>query len=315
LIPVSRCNKSGLGSTQLGTNEAFTWELVWTDNLAGIANTSCIKKVEIVGTGSGGYIYVRPGNDTGNAVIAIRKTATSPILWSWHVWVPEDTPVVQGTHGIMDRLLGAVSKDPAKGIKTFGMHYLWGRKDPFPPSASATSDVEPTVYTPDGNKQVPRLPSPFTGIEVGVRNPFVFHCGGGSQDWLASHDNTLWGHNTVKSVYDPCPPGWRVPVAGNGPYLSPSPWEGIATFPVNAGGTGCVNPEYGGYYPFAGCRYGYNGTGQVGYTNGSVDCWTASRSSTDLRAYLLSYIQFWTVSKPDNPRGQALSVRCVVVVE
>jgi hypothetical protein len=40
-------------------------------------------------------------------------------------------------------------------------------------------------------------------------------------------NNALWGHGVVKSVYDPCPSGWRVP-SFTDMYTNYSPWQDIA---------------------------------------------------------------------------------------
>ncbi|QDP85027.1 T9SS type A sorting domain-containing protein [Chryseobacterium sp. SNU WT5] len=94
----------------------------------------------------------------GNAVISLHNgVADSPIYWTWHIWVAEDSPTAQPivyttestiptqfnfvnatasklpslTTVFMDRNLGAISKDISTGLAN-GMHYQWGRKDPMP---------------------------------------------------------------------------------------------------------------------------------------------------------------------------------------
>lgn len=53
-------------------------------------------------------------------------------------------------------------------------------------------------------------------------NANKFYCG--SSDWLADSDDTLWNNGTddipIKTKYDPCPEGWRIPTYSELEYLS-----------------------------------------------------------------------------------------------
>ncbi len=180
--------------------------------------------------------YVIPANHTqGNAAIAV-KDASGKILWSWHIWITEepkeqtyykyiydednsswDNPVYCFTNEItgivMDRNLGAVSAKPGgyltspeQNFESFGLHYQWGRKDPFPTSKIRSSIVWPSPVQSDRN----------TGnIEYSIAHPTTFMLGNaGNNDWYyfpkkGDVDETRW--SAVKTIYDPCPFGWRVP--------------------------------------------------------------------------------------------------------
>ena len=53
-------------------------------------------------------------------------------------------------------------------------------------------------------------------VAYAVKNPTTFITGGSGTDydWVySSRDNTLW--QTSKTIYDPCPPGWKVPAGGD----------------------------------------------------------------------------------------------------
>ena len=56
-------------------------------------------------------------------------------------------------------------------------------------------------------------------IAYAIANPTTFMREGGISDWYAYSsgiDNTRWTTSeTDKSVYDPCPSGWRVPNGGD----------------------------------------------------------------------------------------------------
>ncbi len=84
----------------------------------------------------GGEIYFNTGTSEGNAAIAVYN-ATGDILWSWHIWVTNDTIVDKENEKSvsywMDRNLGALTTDPGD-ISNRGLLYQWGRKDPFLPS-------------------------------------------------------------------------------------------------------------------------------------------------------------------------------------
>lgn len=96
--------------------------------------------------------------ERGNAVISLHHgKPTSPALWSWHIWAPEEDPtantisyttenLIPTTYSFvnpsvskmpilktvfMDRNLGAESSSLQSGLAN-GLHYQWGRKDPLP---------------------------------------------------------------------------------------------------------------------------------------------------------------------------------------
>jgi uncharacterized protein (TIGR02145 family) len=150
----------------------------------------------------------------GNAVIAA-KDASGKILWSWHIWLtdkPAEQEYYNAAGTMMDRNLGAVSATPGE-VGTLGLFYQWGRKDPFMGSCSLTDKVlaASTIVWPE-----PKQSDATTGtIEYAVANPTVFITHNTTNyDWHFASDNTRWSQSE-KTVYDPCPAGWRVPVGGS----------------------------------------------------------------------------------------------------
>ena len=156
----------------------------------------------------------------GNAVIAA-KDASGNILWSWHIWLT-DEPQVQVYYNnagtMMDRNLGATSATPGD-VGALGLLYQWGRKDPFLGSSSIGKSVEvaSTITWPSA---VSSNSSNGT-IEYAVSYPTTFITyNKNNYDWYygsssTSTDNTRWTtSNSAKSIYDPCPSGWRVPDGG-----------------------------------------------------------------------------------------------------
>ena len=149
----------------------------------------------------------------GNAVIDA-KDPTGTILWSWHIWFtdqPQGQTYNNGAGVMMDRNLGATSATPGD-VGALGLLYQWGRKDPFLGSCSISDDIEAksTITWPS-----PVSSSSSTGtIVYATSHPTTFITENTHNwDWYYtgsySTDNTRW--QSIKTIYDPCPAGWRVP--------------------------------------------------------------------------------------------------------
>ena len=136
--------------------------------------------LDYVGYSRNGYIVFKLGEATeGNAVVAAKNGATT--LWSWHIWttaafdrngIKVQTYETRPRNGLasyaditkrdfimMDRNLGAASGTATKvaeeAIKTYGVYFQFGRKDPFPAAGvmvrTDDADIVP-VYDANGNK-------------------------------------------------------------------------------------------------------------------------------------------------------------------
>ena len=138
---------------------------------------------------------------------------------------------------LMDRNLGALSTDDYSETgsnNSIGLNYQWGRKDPFigPDNSSITSRIALVTYDGSGN------PIPSVSAAMGFSNavkwthvdqqlskpdiakyPMAFVSGASNYFWLENAPDDLWGcpgypdnANTIgtKTIYDPCPPGYRV---------------------------------------------------------------------------------------------------------
>ncbi len=158
-----------------------------------------------------GTIYFKASDRKGNALIAA-KDSEGNILWSWHIWLtdkPADQ-VYKNNAGIsMDRNLGATSARNSDGIRAHGLLYQWGRKDPFLNSSSINGN--------DKAANTGTWPEDYTGkIEVQWldANPMTFAYPGADYSWLSASHSDRWALvGGGKTFYDPCPPGYRVPVA------------------------------------------------------------------------------------------------------
>ena len=168
----------------------------------------------------GGYVRFSTPETfaNGNAVIAA-KDSEGNILWSWHIWCSEEgwqeQVYLNDAGTMMDRNLGATSATPGD-VGALGLLYQWGRKDPFLGSSSISSSTLakstitwPSAVNSDSN----------TGtIGYATANPTTFIAyNSKNYDWYntgdSSTDNTRW--QSTKTIYDPCPAGWRVPDGGS----------------------------------------------------------------------------------------------------
>ena len=104
-------------------------------------------------------------------------------------------------------------------VGALGLLYQWGRKDPFLGSSSISSSTlaKSTISWPS---KVPSNTSNGT-IAYATANPTTFIADNDrNYDWYytgsSSIDNTRWTTSEKdKSIYDPCPAGWRVPDGGS----------------------------------------------------------------------------------------------------
>jgi len=225
-FPVTRAIAHG-GASELDT---FTADKLWDDT-----SNWAVATYSIDNTVTPAVISVTAGSNPGNALIAAKVNGIT--RWSWHIWVTEYNPYQgigtwtntyntnnNGNHFVfMDRNLGATFAGPGSGLGV-GLFYQWGRKDPFP-STEAPGDPQPGTgsFTALDTSEI------FGTVSNTIQNPSVFYgsINGTSNDWhYANRNNTLWGHNDVKSIYDPCPIGWRIPI-NSAPSLATSPWAGF----------------------------------------------------------------------------------------
>lgn len=208
-------------------------------------------------------------------------TTNKDILWTWHIWVTDYDPDVSMTAAdgtyiypavngnlhryygadwnkdaykqafIMDRNLGARYSESANVRDNQGYYYQYGRKDPFHWGASIVA------YNNTGE--------PLGSDDRRINSRYVIHQplifigkNGPANDWTSDRDELtdnqhwLWKDpkfNThgadncepEKSVYDPCPPGWRVPPFNvyNGfkervEWMSAAPGPGFYYYPEGA---------------------------------------------------------------------------------
>ena len=115
------------------------------------------------------------------------------------------------------------SEEEAWGNNTF---YQWGRKDPFIPAIVA-DNKDKTIYDAKGNIAT-RQPGvewkPNEYIKMGIANPSVF-CTANSSSFDVETYCNLWNlgqdynfgeaDSIIKTIYDPCPVGFAIPMDGS----------------------------------------------------------------------------------------------------
>ena len=223
---------AGFHATSAGIDPKSA-KLMWEDTEGFISGVSLVK----------GKVNFTAEKNVGNAMIAVFDGAGT-VLWSWHIWgvgdtMPGDEEVssqatisenstLKVRYTVMDRTLGALSK-----TSYFTTLYQWGRKDPIPNS---------TVYYVDGQAAGIETTYPVhkpgsaadATILTSIQHPecIIDDFKGQAGDWLASDNtnkyNLLWGDNNTtymfnkskpaagkgwtngKTIYDPCPSGYRV---------------------------------------------------------------------------------------------------------
>ncbi len=270
---------------------------------------------------SDGYIAFQTSDDfkEGNAVI-VAKDASGKILWSWHIWLtdePQGQVYYNNAGTMMDRNLGATSATPGD-VGALGLLYQWGRKDPFlgflslsTYDAARSTIVWPSAVSSNSSRGTIEYATanPTTYITYNNRNFDWYYTGN------SSFENTRWAtSDKTKTIYDPCPAGWRVPDGGsNGVWSQTLCSSSTCTGQYDDTNEGMnFSSKFGSdqtiWYPFSGYHTYYDGRlTNVGY---SGHYWSASPS--DDYAYCLYFYGKGVVnpSYSDN-RASGYSVRCL----
>ncbi len=313
-------------------------ELIWHDCSMDPLTSEEInkKKIKIEKVTSGKpqqAIKVSIANDYdnwGNVVVAVVQDGK--VLWSWHLWItdynPDPSALVatagQGIYAvkngnvhrytgdlwesggiyenrfIMDRNLGMSSAnfDINKPYGPGTIYYQFGRKDPFPGEAAEYGvgySFEP-LYGP-------------VDFEWSVNNPDEYYTSAGSViDWCdeldSNNEDILWNdkktsrYGTRKSIFDPSPLGWMLPVDGT--------WDDFNELTTVMTDGGRVYKYADALYPISGYRYEGDGLckvfGMYGYS------WSSTPYSKDMghlfwgyRIVHISHINFRPYGFPVRP--------------
>lgn len=246
-------------------------EVLWQDEIGVMTNHSI--KVMNASLRDKAYVIVETGEKAGNAVIVMK--VNGEIYWSWHIWCTDYNPNLkkgqQELNGYvwMDRNIGSTynSYNEEGGIRSKGFLYQWGRKDLFPPAKGwEKTEADEELYAITGDlKSFSKTPvTVLNNISNSVHNPMTFYTS--SDPWYTVNEKQadyslryLWNTKLgKKTLFDPCPAGWRVPAPKD---IEDSPWppSNSIVFYKEINGFGFNVSDV--YYPAAGYRL--NSTGDM----------------------------------------------------
>jgi hypothetical protein len=283
------------------------------------------------------------------------------ILWSYMICsYKKDDPIQEvaypGTdYVLMDRALGAASGNAAglaaKKLDNNVAYFQWGRKDPFGWSNSGLTHYN-MKFPPEG-----------ADISTAIEHPYMVYgyTTGTDGDWQRKeHRTDLWGgvNNTTdwydpngvghKTIYDPCPEGWRVPDArvlaevqknaeiwevrlgkdlkyysgtDESKYNPNQPNDRVNTDSPFYGNTSVLAYPLGNgaydYWPYLGARFGdKENWGNRTVTNNVNGCcyWANSIEPTSKQGAMMEYCYFSTSSqhgaRHNANRAQSFPIRC-----
>lgn len=322
-------------------------KLLWQD---------CVGLVKSVsGNGVDGVVVVElNAGKSGNAVVAAING--DEIVWNWHLWVSDFDPMadpfvyekidttinkVVATYTFMDRNLGALSSEKYSA-KALGLIYQWGRKDPFSGGNGVESNAEVPVYDIDGKQlyfDIQERPvygkddHTSTNLDLSIKNPMVFYTAPSSSwpvvDWLTDNaslqNDDLWGGvSKLKTVYDPCPEGWRVPEAGDswsfrkeykksGALTDSGKYDSSRAWYIEYDDAYCIGFRYKTasgkeyWWPFSGHRDPNKGT--IASVGGGANYFTCTPSQTTVINEVLAWGN--PSSETGLNRSYGSSVRCI----
>lgn len=172
---------------------------------------------------SDGYVkFSTPDTFTpGNICVAVYD-ASDNILWSWVIWAtPEPGTMTHNSKTFMDRNLGAIDV----GNCMRGFLYQWGRKDAF--SAADGNSYSPYTYVPAASTVFDKVRGSHQSMEYTVKHPTTWIGYADDNTWMSENLATKPWRVDVKTIYDPCPAGWRIPVKEDISGITDLPATGI----------------------------------------------------------------------------------------
>lgn len=283
---------------------------VWTDSVDNFVprndnqtiNSNCEFSVKTLSTS---------GNPKTTFCVIGIYNADKELIWSFMVqrYRPGDEPddvVYPNGVTMLDRALGqdmgsytlSDSSTESGDLNCYGALFQWGRKDPFayntPQKAGsgweAGGQYQYGKYRPgDANAAGDALST----IENSIKHPYRAYLLSTTNSWMLNMPTNLWGSDGKKTIYDPCPAGYRVcdqsvleDVMMNGER-----WERYNTVKQyhNSADPTYDHPTYYGgscvAYPLGGGKYDYWISNN--YCSGSG--WDTNPSNSGSNAYIKGY--------------------------
>lgn len=243
----------------------------------------------------------------GNIIFQAYGNAHDMCIWTWHIWLwPHDLSPIEITNytGVKYNIMpvNLASKYDNDNIHIKNWFYQWGRPNPMllPSAWNSTTD-----HTPGSITKASKASSLATGLSFSstfYKNSTSPYNWFGTKSyynlWDASCTTTGASDNdTVKTVYDPCPVGWKVP---NGEVFS-----GFNKIIKSANGKVYLpryqNDTVGVEIPLSGFRNGTSGA----LTNVSDEAELLTSAAEDSK-----YIIGRWISGSDNMSNQVAWERC-----
>ena len=294
--------KAVIGNTDATVGNVKTVEVLWesfgTDEMPNVGDLIASASYK------DGYICFSTPEAfrDGNAVIAA-KNSKGTILWSWHIWCAEEGWTEQVYYNdagtMMDRNLGATSATPGD-VGALGLLYQWGRKDPFMGSSLISAS---TLAVSTGIWSIASANGVSVDNSDTETNPMTFYT------YLHLPDGS-WQSN--KTIYDPCPVGWRVPDGGENGIWSKA--SGLTYFSTSGLWSSVGGANFSGkygenetiWYPASGYRNDYGAISDAKYVG---KLWSCSYVVDSRFAYYLSFTSS-SAEQSMVSRGLGYSVRC-----
>lgn len=196
---------------------AVSLALAWQDTKGLFAETVQVNE-------DNALVHFAAGKE-GNAVIN-GLDATGKVVWSWLFWVIGDAPkdITVGGFAFMDRNIGAMNLDE-KSELSVGLAYQYGRKDPFPGIQFGQYALRPVYDASDAEVEITIVNNTEEdNLENAIQNPTIYYNNkyySGAKhgySWIttdatvygAEKFKALWDNDGKKTMYDPCPAGYKV---------------------------------------------------------------------------------------------------------
>ena len=187
-------------------------------------------------------------------------------------------------------------------------YYQWGRKDPELPSVGNSNSAH-TAYNISGST-ITALTHSSTAVAISttIQNPTIHYYNSSNNGPYITNQYNLWdayevsvtssgnySGYTVKTIYDPCPPGYCVPrgnlyyyITNGGTNYGDATWNGTTFMRTWTKVFPAIN------FPAAGYRNHSSGTSLYSVSSNGY-CWSSSASSATYARflYLFSSSFYW----------------------
>ena len=268
--------------------------------------------------------------------------------------------------GAMNKATVAVdgTATDATNAKSFGLYYQWGRKDPLgrPGAVSVSNNVDNftattfsglsgvtswvganNVFNLAGSDDITAETTDAEMIAYATANPtkFIYDATGkyANYDWVMKKNDHLWGNGSgylyprkaqiYKSIYDPCPEGYRVApkdlwnrftVDGGNYGSQDTDAKRDATF--NASNRNSLGTQHGYHFYYTAWQTGltdfYPASGYRNRTSGALAdvgsngvSWSSSPTQSSTNAGNLNFNATNVNPQNNNSRAYGFPVRCV----